>query len=795
MLSRGFVTSTETTPAPPPIAERIAAGLIHHRLKALVALLVTAGALAPFSGAAMEPNNALSVWFLASDPAYQAYEAFQDQFGSDEIVAVAVHDPGGIFTAENLALIDEASERIKASDRIRGVTSLSTVLQIGWGDEDGDGESDLIIRKMFKHPPAPGAEVDEIRERVMSDPLYREHIITEDARTTLLIVQPANLKDLDAERPLVLADVREVVDEVFGAAGRETAIGGMGVMFDQLNQISNRDAERFLTISGAIIVLILAFTLRRVVAVLAALATIGIALTILVGIYGATGRQMNMVTMILPTLLMTYGIADAIHVVTHWYQERGPLEAAGLDRRAALARSIGYSLTPCFFTSVTTAAGFASLSGSSMAVIRDLGIFAALGVLIAFVVTIVVCSTLFDLFDVRAPGTAATAASDGPARGALAAIGRAVARRPGRVVAAGGLVAIVAGVGLSRLEVDTYGIQFLFPADPVHRDHTRIEETFGYYTPMEFLIETNRQDGAKRPDVLAAIDRLERSLEDEVEHVSKTVAVTSVVKRINQSFHDGEEAAYAIPTDGDAIAQELIFYDPDRQDDPQRLVDFPHYRTARLTVKVKNLSAKGWAKILSHAQEKIDAAGFPEWATVRASGYLPLYVLQADYVVESQVESFGLAFVIVFVLVGLICRSAKLAALAVIPNCLPVALVLGLMGLTGIRLDVATVVIAAVALGIAVDDTVHFLFRFRRELLENGGDHERAAEVAVRTAGAAMLGTTVTLTAGFAVMALAGIKSIVFFGALTAFTMVAALAGDLLLLPAFLVLFRPRLAA
>ncbi len=779
--------------------------IVRNRWVVLGIVLIAAGAAIPLTGDALEPNNALEVWFLEDDPALRSYHDFQGRFGNDEIVAVCLHDEGGIFTVENLRLIHDASRRLKEreSDWVKGVTSISTVLHIGWGvDEHGDSE--LVLEKSFRRPPATQAEVDIVRDRIMSDPIYGDHIITKDEKTTLLIIQPQATGNIDRDRPIVLFRIQRVLDEVFYSAGKEVSVGGMGVMYQRLNEISTRDATIFLSFSSLIIFVVLGLTLRRLIPVVTAGIVIAVSLGALLGLYGAFGRQMNMVTMIIPTLLMVYGVADVMHIVTHYYQERLPLERGGVDKRGAVARSVGYSLAPCLFTTLTTAAGFASLSWSKMAVIRDLGIFAAIGVALAFVVSMVVVAVVLDVFDVRPPAGFRPPPAPGrrtrlrgvpdPEPGILGWVADVVYYFPDWVIVFSVIAAVTAGVGIARLEVDTYSIQFLFPTDPVHRDHTKIEGTFGNYTPMEFLIETGTTDGAKDPELLAAIDRFEVGLA-KIPNVSKTVAVTSVTKRLNQAFHDGAESEYRIPTDPDVVAQELLWYDPDRADDPQKLVDFPHYTTARVTAKVKNLSAQGWAEVLRQAKEAVDAAGFPDGTVVTPSGYLPLYVRLIDYVVGTQLLSFGIAFGVVFVLIGVVLRSLRLALISIVPNCLPVAVILGAMGFAGIRLDVATVVIAAVMLGIAVDDTVHFLFRFRKELAENGGDHRRAARTAILTTGHALVGTSITLFAGFLIFVLAGIKSIVFFGVLTGCTIIAALLADLMVLPTMLVLIRPRISS
>ena len=179
--------------------------------------------------------------------------------------------------------------------------------------------------------------------------------------------------------------------------------------------------------------------------------------------------------------------------------------------------------------------------------------------------------------------------------------------------------------------------------------------------------------------------------------------------------------------------------------------------------------------------------------TIQPTGYLPLYCQIIDYIVQSQISSFSLAFVVIFALMVLVFRSLRLGALSVLPNTFPVFLTLGLMGIAGIHLDLGTVTIAAVVIGIVVDDTIHFLYRYKVELQAARGDHERAVERTCATAGAALTATTLILAAGFLVLTLASVKSVIYFGLLTSTAMVAGLLGDRIIMPALLTAIRPRL--
>jgi hypothetical protein len=268
------------------------------------------------------------------------------------------------------------------------------------------------------------------------------------------------------------------------------------------------------------------------------------------------------------------------------------------------------------------------------------------------------------------------------------------------------------------------------------------------------------------------------------------VSLVKVVKRLNQALNDGDAGAFLVPGRADAVEQALLLYEADPDNDRRHLVDGA-WRRMRVTFSVPMESARGIGARLDHVRRLADEHGVTAKADVQPSGYLPLYVRMMEYVLASQVSSFGWALLIVGALMLAMLRSVRLLAVAVPPNALPIVATLGTMGLGGIRLDVATVTIAAIALGLVVDNTIHYLYRYRVERDAGAAPAEAIARVTA-TAGRAMAITTVVLCAGFAVLMLATVQSIALFGGLMCFTMLTALLGDLVVLPAVLMVTRAR---
>ena len=348
------------------------------------------------------------------------------------------------------------------------------------------------------------------------------------------------------------------------------------------------------------------------------------------------------------------------------------------------------------------------------------------------------------------------------------------------VLVGAAFAALIAALGITRIQVDTYSIDFLKASHPVRMDSERIEAGYGPYTPLEFVVRA--EDGVRTPEVLGAI----ASWQDRINahpDVGWSHSAADVVRRLNEVLTGGGEAARVVPLDEFALEQLFFLYDSGPDSDLSSLIAEGD-TAARVTVGIPMGSAQSFEATIN---ELTALAELPPGMTLTASGYLPLYVRMMDYIVRSQLTSFGLAFLIIFSLVGLLFGSLRMAVLSIPANLLPVLMTLGLMGLLGIRLDVATVTIAAIVLGLVVDDTVQFLYRYQHERSRRATEIE-AVSHAVRIVGRPMAITTVVLALGFCVLGLASVKSVAWFGLLLAFALVSALFSDLLVIPAFLVM-------
>lgn len=744
------------------LGERWIEAVLRLRWVVLAVVAVVTG-VAAWGALRVGVDNSVEVWFVDDDPALAAYHRFQGVFGNDEVVAIAVRREEGVLTPEGLALLKAVGDAAAGVEGIARVTSLATVDDIrSYPDPDG-------IEVLDVGPLVRDGKVDAAK--VLADPLLAGRLVSADGKTGLVVAQLAAMDDVDARRHGVLV----ALEQAIAPHVPEARTAGIGVVYDALNQLSTVDSALFVVLSYALIVAVLWILMGRVLAMLVAMGSVGVAAVWLMGAYGFAGRDINMVTMILPTLVLIIGVSDCVHVMNH-VAELAPGWKG--TRRELVREAAGFVFWPCLFNTVTTVVGFASLATAPMAVLRDMGIFAAIGLAGAFLVALTLCPIAL-----LSPRVQPTLSDNGKLQRLVDACADLALRRPAAVLVVTGVLALVSALGISRIQVDTYSIDYLRKSHDVRQDSDWIEANLGAYTPLEFVVRssTGRVD---RPEVLAALDAWERKMEAHP-RVGWATSVADVAKRLNREL--SADHAEVVPTDPAALEQAFLLYTASPDVDLTQQVE-GDWAAARVTVGIDMMSAGEMGVLID---ELSALAVLPAGTTVEATGYLPLYVHMMDYIVRSQLSSFGLAFVLIFGLIAAIFRSVRLAALAVPANLVPILLTLGVMGFAGIRLDVATVTIGAVVLGLVVDDTVQFLYRYQHEL-RRLGDPEAATRATVRSLGRSLAITALVLALGFSVLGFAGIKSVAYFGLLVALALGTGVFGDLLVLPAMLALMKER---
>jgi predicted RND superfamily exporter protein len=488
----------------------------------------------------------------------------------------------------------------------------------------------------------------------------------------------------------------------------------------------------------------------------------------------------------MPTMIIAIGVAASVHILSEfwlYYEKIG-------DLREAIRQTL-YLVGPrCLVTSLTTAAGFMAMSISPIKTLSHMAWYSAIGVLASFVFTVTLLMFFLSFGKPRvSKGRSAffTGMSQKASR-VLQAFAAFNIKYPKQLLAFFLVVFLTSLYGITQLKINSNFIDEF--SDRVEVKHTTkfIDEVMGGTGGLVYMFDTGQPDGIKNPAVLKEIERLQEEANRHDFLVKKTYSVVDLIKELNQSFHADDPAYYRIPDSREMIAQLLLVYEVSGGDELSEYVS-SDYSRANLRLRCRNTHTSLFQQLQNDMDAYMDANPI-QHAEVTLTGIGRLWIKLIEHITDSQIKGLSLAFMIIAAMMCFIFRSVKVGMIAMIPNITPVFLTLGLMGLLGVDLDYTKLLIATVAIGIAVDDTIHMVTRYNHEY-QRTGNYELALYNTFESVGRALVITTLVLVCGFLVFIFSVLTSMMLFGLLLAFTVFLALVADFLLMPALMLTFRP----
>ncbi|MCH8836577.1 MAG: MMPL family transporter [Candidatus Marinimicrobia bacterium] len=719
-----------------------------------MALLVALNAIPTLFIGRLTVSNDLDIWFVDNDPALLEYFEFKNQFGSDELVVIAVYDTVAALSVGSILRLDKLSRALESIDGIERVLSLSNI-PVPKMTGTGVTFQPLVTDSVGPYELA-------LAEAAIQ---FNHQLIGRDGKTQILWAWMEDSPDLEANRDNILAATRQVVNKHI-LSGGQFAMAGGGVIYSALNQLTLSEGVKFISLAYFVVIAGLFILTRSVGWAIIALLAVTLTNLAMFGVMGMLGHQLNAVTSALPTLVMIIGVADIFHYAS--YAARHQAITTGTDDFP-----LSGVLVPASISTLTTMLAFSTLQLATMQVTRDLGLYAAIGVGFAFINSTILAA-IYLLIKSRSHPNEPSAMNLRGDR--VASISRWAFEHPRRVISVAVAVATISVVGALNLKVDTNTIDFIPQDHPVRMDDRLIYGQIGPYIPLEMIVGNGSRRPWKDPQFVALIEEISDSLIRD-DNIGSVFGITRML--------GGALRSIGIQQGGlDDPANQLAgLLSTFPQRDLERLVTNDE-KGVRLTATIPLGSAANFVHRAEKIRAQVVRLGKGE-IQVKLSGYLPLYNRMISNLVQDQVSSFLVAFLSVFVVLGLALRSSRLMLLSFAPNLLPVLFIFGVMGFASIPLDIVSVSIAPILLGIIVDDTLHFLYQFRHAK-QSGSSTAEAVSGAGKIAGSAILATTMVLTAGFAILTFAGAKTIALVGLLSAVGIVVALGADLMLLPALL---------
>ena len=763
-------------------------------------LLISAIAASGLRNITVDTSN--ESFLFPDDPVLVRYEEFREQFGRDDVVIIAIQSDQ-IFTQDFLTQLQNI--HLEIEDNVPHIASITSLKNIR--ETRGEGDR-LIVDDLLKTFPANAAELVDLKNRVLANPLYLNRLISVNADMTTIVVEldrfsseggvavddalaffddtaaPATSGQrlTDDEIHQVISAIEEVVTP-YKKDGLDILMAGTPAVTITLKLALQDDMRTFIMMVVALILVLLLVVFRVVGAVILPLAVVFLSLVSTVGIMGHLGVSVKLPTIILPSFLLAVGVGAAIHLLEIWQQRR----ASGEQDHQAIASALGHAGLPILLTSLTTAVGLGSFALAEVAPIAELGLFSAVGILIALLYTLLLLPAGLAILPAGKVNISSTYDRNNDKIGATLASIAAWSVRNAKPICSLSAVILVASLLIAGQLRFSHDILAWLPSEwPIRQATEAVDRNMGGSVSLEVVIDTKVENGLHNRETLSKIDRLSMEIEEVpvgTISVGSTLSIAGLLKEIHQALNENRPEFYRIPENERLIPQEFILFENSGSDDVEDLVD-SSFRIARLSLRVPWRDTLEYAPFINTIINKFDNA-LVDTANIDVTGMMSLFSRTLEAAILTTAKSYTIAFGAITLMMILLIGRIGSGLISMIPNLTPIAITLAIMQMTGIPLNLFTMLVASIAIGLAVDDTIHFMHHFHR-YLDKYGDVELAVCKTLQTSGRAMLTTSVILSAGFFIFCFASMNNLIQFGLLTGLTILLALAADFVLAPALM---------
>jgi len=740
------------------------------------------------------------------------YDAMRRQFGSDSVALIAIRSDA-IWTAEFLNWLRDLhsalEERVPHLDEVTSLVNARSTR----------GEADsLIVEDLMEQWPETPAEIAAVRDRALANPVYRGLLIAPEQNLTTLLVtlnalsveqgdalagfdddfEAAGGVESDAEaaalQPFLSGNERDAATRVIEATlaefvqpGQEVHLVGTPVVAERSITLTQNNTIRFTAVALVMILGALSFLFRRPVGAVLPVLVALLSIVVTFGVAGIRGSPLGVTTQMIPSLLMAVGTSSSIHLLVLFFQ----FFDAGRTRREAVAQALGHSGLPILLAGLTTAGGLASFNAAELAGVRDVGFLAPIGIGVGVFLTLSLLPALLVAVPIARREQTAESAEAGVLVRWLVRVGDLATGRPGMVTVVSLVVAFVVGAGSLRLYYVFDPITFLKEGDPLRVSTDIVGRDLGTVGNIDVIIDTGEVNGLHEPELLERFAELHRRIPDlrggldrEIE-VGKTISFIDILKEIHQALNENRPEFYSVPDSRPLAAQELLLFENTGADDLEDFVD-SQFSKARVTMRVPWIAPSAFGDFLPDSAALFREVLGPD-VDIEFTGLMPLMSVAQEEMRIGLIRSYALAILIITPMMMLLIGSVRGGLVSMVPNLMPIGMVLGLMGWVGLELNVFTMMVGCIAIGLAVDDTIHIIHQFYRYLGVSGSARE-AVRSTMQTTGKALFTTSIVLSLGFIVYTMAGMRNLEALGVVTTTSILLAFLADIVVAPALLTL-------
>ncbi|MEQ8907397.1 MMPL family transporter [Ekhidna sp.] len=713
------------------------------------------------------------------DPDMVYFRQFRKTFGEDgNIMALGVQD-SAIYELETFKKFSKLTFDLEAKEGIRNVLGLPNLQKL----EKNTQKRAFELRPVFENIPDNQEELDSLLRGAASLQFYSGQLINADNGATLILItiqkDVLNSKNRDA-----------LVNEIIDAGQKFEEESGVDVHFAGLPYSRSittskvkAELNMFLALSLVVTGIILFLFFRSFKAVFFPLIIIGVVVVWVMGTLALLEYKITLLTGLIPPIIVVIGIPNSVYMLNRYHHE---FSQHG-DQMKALSRIIRKIGVVTFITNLTTAVGFFVLATTQINVLVEFGIVAGINIMATFVVSIILIPGVFSLY--KPPTQKHLKHLKFKMLDSIIQWLDVIVHklRPAIFIVTIG-VAIVSAYGLSKIKAVSYMVDDIPENSPLKKDLQFFENNFSGIMPLEVIVDTGAKKGVQNLRNLKKIDEFETFISS-IDYISQPVSVVSFAKAARQAFYNQSPAFYSLPTNRDMAFIMRYLSEGETEELSQSFIDSTG-RYVRVSLKIADIGSSRLDSLVNGViAPKIDSIFADSKMDVNVTGTTLMFIKGNKFLIENLLTSMVIAFFIIALIMGLLFRNLKMIIISIIPNVIPLLVTAGIMGYFGIPLKPSTALIFSIVFGISVDDSIHFLAKYRQELFANKFNVSKAISKSIRETGSSMIYTSIILFFGFIIFVLSEFGGTIALGKLTSITLFFAMITNVVVLPALILQF------
>jgi hydrophobe/amphiphile efflux-3 (HAE3) family protein len=723
------------------------------------------------------------IWFGEDSKILNNYDDFRNIFGNDDGIVITFKDESGIFHEKALSSIQRLTDKLWETKYVTRVDSITSYQHV---HADIEYPDEIIVEDFIQNIDSESQEYFDDRKNIaLKDPQIVNSLISKDGTTTMivarLIAKAGENEDISFE---LMGYINDIIKDEVEKTGYKYWVSGGAAITTSFVTIAQDDGGFFTPLAIVSVMVLLFLLFRRVGGMLIPMAVVVFTMLIVLSIQVMLGYKLNNFTANIPVFIIAIGIADAVHVYIIWFAYR----KEGMENKLAVQRTLEKNFLPIFLTSLTTSVGFASLTISEIVPVATLGIATASGAILAFFLSVVLMPALLLLLNKDIQKSDKKELDKKSSDERYQKYAKFLVQNDKKILFFTTLLFGFFALGLFHVKVDSNTIRYFDKEVEIRKATEFISENLTGSMSYEIVVDSKAKDGIKDPEFLRYVDRFYNEFYEKYPDVRHIISLLDTVKQFHKVMNGDEQKFYTVPDSKELVAQYLLLYSlslpqgmeiNDKMDIEERLL--------RVSAKINLVDTSKDLEMIEWVEKWWESTPY----SAKVNGQTAMFAYMQSDVTDTLIYSISIAMTLVSVMMLIIFKNIRMLFIFILPNILPIILVVGVMGWLGITIDMGVAVSGAIVLGVAVDDSIHFFVKYF-DARKKGFSLEESFAYVFKYAGTAILFTTIILSLSFLLFMGSEFAPNYNFGIVTASALVIAFIADLLLLPALLSVMEKR---